>query len=121
MIWPLALISTTLVMDASTVVLRSCMPEPDDQRKKCVAASPAIWLAPITWPASLMSIAWLVVPPSVPRSWMTPVALQRTACVAPGPAGLAPTTWPALLIASAPALDEGSPLGRMERAVVDAP
>src|SRR5258708_7145396 len=66
-------------------------------------------------------MASLFVPPSVPRSWMTPPALQRTACFAKLLVTLEPTTCAALLIATAPALCPGSAPGRMARSVADEP
>ena len=48
---------------------------------------------PTTWPASLMSRAWLVSPPSVGNSVRTPWS-QRKARDRPAALTKVPTTWP---------------------------
>ena len=54
------------------------------QRNACEAASPVVSAEPVTWPASLMAKATLVVPPSVPRSCVV-VPSHRNACQAASP------------------------------------
>src|SRR5262245_65801370 len=69
-------------------------------RNAWTAESPESHASPTTCPEALMPHAWLVVPPSVPRSVATPPC-QRTACVDPSTVAAEPTTWPEALMAAA--------------------
>src|SRR4051794_3854447 len=74
------------------------------QRNACDVASPVRSASPVTWPVALRLYPWLLVPPSVPRLYMAPVAppgvagFQRNAWSAALPVVAdSPVTWPLAL------------------------